>query len=339
MVALAGLLVATLAGAGQAQPTTPDLAARRAHEAFAAWIAANRVGDASLAISRKGEIVGAFGYGRRKAEDAAPVASLSKAITAACAGTLVDAGRLEWSTPLAAMLGAGLAAADPRAGAITLAQLVTHTSGLGLDATQKGGLAGLPNDAAAAAKALAARSLGVPLARAPGSGFAYNNTNYALLGLVIEATSGETYEDYCRRALLVPAGAVGARLNPGGRAMGAFGGWEISAPEYLRLARILEGASLLYGPKARTLVPVRAGEADYGPGLRLARGGSAAGRQRWHFGSWVGPTSPRELGAYFALLGNGLAVAATWDRNVPEEARRDLAGRLDAALLGKPPVE
>ncbi len=40
----------------------------------------------------------------------------------------------------------------------------------------------------------------------PGSGRAYSNLGYAILGLVIEKVSGMSYEEYCRKAVLEPIG-------------------------------------------------------------------------------------------------------------------------------------
>ena len=60
--------------------------------------------DASLAVAEGGTVLGSFGYGARRPDEPAPVASLSKAITAACVGTLVDAGRLSYDTPLSEVL-------------------------------------------------------------------------------------------------------------------------------------------------------------------------------------------------------------------------------------------
>lgn len=45
-----------------------------------------------------------------------------------------------------------------------------------------------------------------PLAFAPGSQFEYSNSNYFLLGLVIERASGLTYERYLQEKVLAPAG-------------------------------------------------------------------------------------------------------------------------------------
>lgn len=55
----------------------------------------------------------------------------------------------------------------------------------------------------------------------PGTGRAYSNLGYSILGLVIEKVSGTTYEDYCRKHVLEPVGIYDmtlARNLPSGKA-------------------------------------------------------------------------------------------------------------------------
>ena len=47
----------------------------------------------------------------------------------------------------------------------------------------------------------------------PGSSYAYSNFGYLLLGRVIEALSGQDYEDYIRHNVLCPVGAGGMKLG------------------------------------------------------------------------------------------------------------------------------
>jgi CubicO group peptidase (beta-lactamase class C family) len=55
--------------------------------------------------------------------------------------------------------------------------------------------------------------LSFPLDFAPGTRYAYSNFGYAILGRVIEKASGQSYEEYVRGAVLVPAGATRARVG------------------------------------------------------------------------------------------------------------------------------
>ena len=80
---------------------------------------------------------------------------------------------------------------------ITLFHLLTHTSGL----TQIYAADGI-TDRAAAQRAL----LAPDLKKRPGEHFSYANDNYNLLAMVIEISSGKTYEEFLTREVLSPAG-------------------------------------------------------------------------------------------------------------------------------------
>ncbi|MFC8227050.1 serine hydrolase domain-containing protein [Streptomyces sp. NPDC057287] len=107
--------------------------------------------------------------------------------------------------------------------AISLRALLTHTSGLydymaALPATDPAltGAAGpsaQPVTPAAAVRAAVAR----PPVAARGS-YAYSNTNYALLGLVVQRVTGHPYAAEIRRRVLVPLRLTGTSL-PGVRAV------------------------------------------------------------------------------------------------------------------------
>ena len=45
-----------------------------------------------------------------------------------------------------------------------------------------------------------------PLESEPGNEYRYSNAGYVVLGLVIEAASGKSYEQYCQEAVFRPAG-------------------------------------------------------------------------------------------------------------------------------------
>ena len=55
-----------------------------------------------------------------------------------------------------------------------------------------------------------------PLLFAPGTAWAYSNTNYVVLGWLIEALSGQSYADYLRHRVLGPAALPSARVDSAG---------------------------------------------------------------------------------------------------------------------------
>jgi len=78
----------------------------------------------------------------------------------------------------------------PAAATVTVRQLIVRAAG-----TQPGSV-----------EAMVARVSAKPLDFAPGTRWAYSNTNYVLLGRVIERVSHRSYEDYVRTRLFAPAG-------------------------------------------------------------------------------------------------------------------------------------
>jgi CubicO group peptidase (beta-lactamase class C family) len=140
--------------------------------------------------------------------------------------------------------------------------------------------------------------------------------------------TGESYETYCRRAVLEPVGAGEARIGAGVRVLGAYGGWELSAPAYARFTRVLSPDRPVLGRKARALPDA----SPYGLGYRTSP--TPRGPVLHHHGSWVGPTNPPQFGAYFARFPNDVAVVATYDRNVSPELRAALAADLEGVVEG-----
>lgn len=82
--------------------------------------------------------------------------------------------------------------------AITIHQLLTHSSGLP-------GVVG-PDHEPIGARAHLDRLMAEPLRFDPGSGYAYSNAGYSLVGMIVERASGRSYEPFLREELLLPAG-------------------------------------------------------------------------------------------------------------------------------------
>jgi D-alanyl-D-alanine carboxypeptidase len=104
----------------------------------------------------------------------------------------------------------------PGADAITVRQLLQHTSGLpdfdGLAAVTQPYLAG---DLGFVwhPRALIDLAVAQPPLHAPGAGFAYSNTNYLVAGLLVEAVSHRPLGELLRRRIFRLFGAVAAVLG------------------------------------------------------------------------------------------------------------------------------
>jgi D-alanyl-D-alanine carboxypeptidase len=136
------------------------------------------------------------------------IASISKVLTATVVLQLVEEGRLELDQPVGRLLGehVGVAVTDPGVAAVTVRQLLSHTSGLsGYRNLFFGGGA---DSCESAARIGLAGGLAVP----PAITYVYSNFGYCLLGLLIEQVTGRPYETAVRERLLEPLGVTGMRL-------------------------------------------------------------------------------------------------------------------------------
>jgi CubicO group peptidase (beta-lactamase class C family) len=189
-------------------PTAPTVLGADPWPAFDGVIEGFRraygVAAVSVAVAKDGRVAYVRGYG-------APVASLfryasiSKVLTAATVLGLVDAGRLSLDAPVMGVLARTLPTppgADARLGAVTVRQLLDHTSGLARwpDPFFAQGVVPAPASCSAAAAVVVGR----PLASTPGTRFAYNNANFCLLTLVAEAVTGQPFLDALTAQVLGP---------------------------------------------------------------------------------------------------------------------------------------
>lgn len=289
-------------------------------------------------VARKGTIVYSRAFGLASVELGVPVkddmifpiASNTKQFTAVCILQLVEQGKLRLQDTIGRFMACG-----PPAGAITIRQLLSQTSGLGNDQDSD------------VRKMMAGRSdlshmekeayiiLHTPLAFAPGSKWEYNNNNYQVLGLVLEKISGMPYAEYVDKNIFRPAGMMHACIGKdsvvlknrvdlyanykqGLRNIGisnlglhyASGGIEATAEDLFKWNQALKsgklvGLQLLKLAFARQ--PLSNGDsADYGFGWRI--GELHGSPMIWHGGLVPGCTSetiylPRE-DVYIVIIHN-----------------------------------
>ena len=277
------------------------------------WAAQNTVRVSTFAVIRRGEVIRQEGIGVA-ADAPRPLASLSKSITGACILSLRDAGRLRLGDTVGALLSPIGYQMTAGASEITVAQLLTHSSGLRGDSTQ-GRAAPLRAESGDRTRAVAATAL----ARAPAAaGFHYNNENYAVLGAIIEAVAGQPAVTYCPARLGIPT-RVSATYGGGA----AWGGWEMSAADFGRFAGRL-------APRGDwPTVPMARG-ARYGPGVIVLDGGRR-GQILTHTGSWC-VLLGQSGGAYFFQVPGRRGVVVTWSGCISEARLRALDEALAEAF-------
>ncbi|HYM83351.1 MAG TPA: serine hydrolase domain-containing protein [Candidatus Dormibacteraeota bacterium] len=197
-------------------PTAPPLPVAKLQSALDAWRTASATPGVSVTIRWAD---GRSWTGTASVADAAHatpmtpdtafcLASITKTFVAALAIQLVGERRLTLDAPVAPLLpGLGL---DRR---ITLRMLLDHTSGLpdifmapGIDRA----LLAAPDRAWTLAASLAfdRRPRAVP-----GTSWAYSNTNYLLLGVLLEKVTGQPFASLVRTRLLDPLGLRSAYVQ------------------------------------------------------------------------------------------------------------------------------
>lgn len=123
------------------------------------------------------------------------IGSMTKAFTALLIVQLVEEGLLAFDMPVS-----DLFPDYPRGDAITLHHLLSHASGLPdylgvVDETESYD----PEE-------LVGAVMDAPLNFDPGTAFEYSNTNYAALGVIIEAVTGQTWAEALSDRILLPYG-------------------------------------------------------------------------------------------------------------------------------------
>lgn len=213
LAALAGALVAA-ADAVPARAERPPREAARAAEAVVDGLVGRDEPGLAVLVRKDGKSVLERAWGLRDRRGRAAVdsrtsfrlASVTKPFTAAAIMLLVRDGRLRYDTPLTEVF-----PAFPAYGrGITIRHLLTHTSGLPdyedlMAAAEK---AGAPAWSAARQihdDEVLALLRGATAGRfAPGSGWAYSNSGYVVLGLVVARVSGLPFGEFLAKRVFRP---------------------------------------------------------------------------------------------------------------------------------------
>lgn len=204
-----GALGASAARAWTTQPTGDWAAVDRIANG---GIAAGKSPALQISVMLAGQLAYSKAFGLANLETRTPalpasifrIGSLTKQFTAAAILLLAQDGRLSVDDPLSRFI-----ADFPRASGITLRMLLNHTSGLGNytdTASRRDFLQASRPDYDEAALLAAMRATNPLFALEPGMGWAYSNTGYVLLGIVIARVSAMPFGRFMRERLFVPHG-------------------------------------------------------------------------------------------------------------------------------------
>jgi CubicO group peptidase (beta-lactamase class C family) len=319
-------------------------------QVFRDWMRRHNVARGVLAVSYANRLALVKGYGGLDPAQPLPLASLAKAITGACLATLVRDKKLSFDARLGDVLGPFFrrhgAPADPRVYAITIEQLLAHRSGFSRHANPDPAsgvalVAHLREYGSKEAHITEAtrRALTYRLARAPGQTYEYVNVNYLLLGAVIEQVSGRDYESYCRDALLRPLGVASGKLGKWA-ALSSYGGWSLTAAEYLAFLHAFDRDAGILDPATRRWLvsPARkqfAGRDDLAYSLGVVARLDPEGPSVWHTGLWTHAQRDVRGGALsdsHATLAVKSARGAAWFAYMEPQPSVAARSVLDAAL-------
>lgn len=206
LVAMLALCLAPVACSRAPAPMT-DADRAQALDALADSVVAQRgVPGIAIAVVRDGKVFRKVTRGTADLATHAPVtgttpfqlASTTKLFSSTAVLRLVADGKLR----LDDTIGTYFADLPPAWRGVTLRQLLSHTSGLP-DVTRTGGEIDLVADDWEHALPIIANA---PFQFAPGHGWSYTQTNYALLQRLVEKVSGVRFEEFVEARLFRPLG-------------------------------------------------------------------------------------------------------------------------------------
>jgi CubicO group peptidase (beta-lactamase class C family) len=210
----ASALAQSVPSAKSPTPAPRDLAAKV--DAYMKAAVAHDQFMGTVLIARDGAPVLTKSYGMANIELSAPdtpqtvfrIASVTKGFTALAIMQLQEQGKLNVADPICRYLDD----CPPAWAPITIRQLLTQTSGIP-------NYSSLPDwDEQLVVRhyerpQLVALFRDLPLEFVPGEKYAYTNSGYYLLGLIIERASGEPYEQYLQDRIFKPLGMTHTRFD------------------------------------------------------------------------------------------------------------------------------
>ena len=180
-------------------------------------VAQQHVPGLSLAVIRDGKVMKIASYGWSDLEHCVPatpdslfgIGSISKQFTAAGVLLLAAQGKLSLDDPIVRSLPEGAA----RWQGIAIRHLLTHTSGIKDYCGDDNKYPSMTLDRAADTPTpeLVANIAKAPLNFQAGDDWAYSNTGYLLLSVIVERVSGQPFPRFMREKVFAPAGMNATR--------------------------------------------------------------------------------------------------------------------------------
>jgi CubicO group peptidase (beta-lactamase class C family) len=206
---LSGLFIVSLQLSAAAQPKTDGAETLLRRE-----MRERRIPGLQVAVVHHGKIILLRSFGVANIQNSVPVTdrsvfainSCTKAFTGVAIMQLVEGGKLELSAPVSRYLDGLPATWQP----VTIRQLLTHVSGLPniLENQNTGRLVGGGGEDSAWARVQT-----MPLEFPTGERFSYNQTNYVLLGKIIDKLSGKPFAQVFRERQFRVAGMTDTGLG------------------------------------------------------------------------------------------------------------------------------
>src|SRR6266567_6127103 len=175
------------------QAGVPDIASIDAY--ISAQMQANHIPGMALGLVHNDQVVHLRGFGRadqsgRVVTPQTPflIGSLTKSFTAMAIMQLVEAGKIDLDAPVQRYLPWFRVADLTASASITVRHLLSHTSGI----SRYVGRVQFASNGNATADQRVRELAAVDLTHPPGEVFQYSNSNYVVLGLLIQVVSGQS---------------------------------------------------------------------------------------------------------------------------------------------------
>lgn len=355
--ALGLLLPGGLSDVASAQPQSPDALSAQFDKMLSAQFKNDEPGATAL-VARKGRVIYSRAFGLANVELDAPmrvdsvfkIGSITKQFTAVAILQLAEQRQLSLKDDITRFI-----PDYPTGGRkITIDHLLTHTSGIWDyskmdDVAKRGAMDFTPGE-------MIDHFKNQPMRFDPGTKWEYSNSNYVLLGAIIEKITGKTYGAYLEQNIFKPAGmtrslyandirvirnrADGYSMSDEGIVNAAYlsmtqpyaAGSILSTVEDLfKWNQALQSGKLIKREtlkKAWTRYKLADGtETSYGYGWRM--GYIQESRSLWH-GGWINGFVTMAL--YLPDEDVFVTVLSNCDANSPE----DVVARLAALAIGRP---